>query len=1124
MFMKGFLIASVIALNVFCVNAQDKPQLVVTTGHHESIRTVAYSGNGRYVASGGSDKILKIYDLNLQQEFNSIAGFGDEIAEIKFSTDSKYIFVFSGDHIYTYSHPGGNLLHKTDSSEIYEGNVGMCYIGTNDKIYIPNNISGVVVYDPVKGVVEKTWPDIDADHLVYIKSQNLIAGRDNDDEDADKYSIYFYDATSGELKKNVVIDGGFGDKIAVDKNEEKLAFEYVHGKLDIIDLKTFTISNKFDVVVGPIAVMSFYPDGKKMICIGYDCKPKIYEVASGKMTMELSVETMNAVKSTVNYAIGMMGMDFSPDGKTLAIAYNCIYENYSAYRVGYYSTDDFKLKHKYDGQNKICVGLFTDKEESRLAVGNFSRPIGPRVWNLKKGELESFHIGDANLKAGGDKLIMYTWENTDLKNHIRVFELSTMKLLRDIKIDGNARLAISEDGKYIAAFILDFSKGTPVVSFVGWETETGKELFNKPGSIADHPMNLCFTPNNEFLVCFRDRFERFEMPSGKLIKSIQFEKECPFTFWTEFDASGKEMFFGILLGNGFDIRSMNIETGAITTHVHEEKDGAVYAIKFSPDHSKLAIGLVEFGSENPFKVFLYDWATKTKIKTFDEFTAMVFQICFGPKTGNMYFGDNNGVITIVGPDFTKKSTLLAANEKDYMIVSPEYYYKTSITNTEGIAFRYKDELYRFDQFDLKFNRPDIVMEKMGIISETQVAMYKDAYVKRLKRLGYDENTIENGTIHSPAIGITSKENIPFTTSSPTVKFTVWSSDSLFDLKRMAIYVNNIPLYGKSGLSLDPKTRKYQKEIEILLEEGKNKIAVSFFNEVGVESVRESFVTECTQKFAKPDLYILAVGVSKYQDSTMNLTYSDKDVKDITAIFNDNNKVSGRFANVFVKLITNEEATVTKIDEAAAILQNSKVNDQVVLFFSGHGLIDQQMDYYLATNPVDFLNPSKDGLLYTHFQDYFDGLKCRKRLLLIDACHSGEFDKADFKQDVLASNTTEQVNEKDFKFRGKKVIGIANTNDLMKELFTDLRKETGATVIASSSGTEFSVESSTWKNGAFTYALKEGLALMKADGNKNKEITLSETRNYVIAKVKELTAGRQNPTTRQENIDFDYRLW
>ena len=135
---------------------------------------------------------------------------------------------------------------------------------------------------------------------------------------------------------------------------------------------------------------------------------------------------------------------------------------------------------------------------------------------------------------------------------------------------------------------------------------------------------------------------------------------------------------------------------------------------------------------------------------------------------------------------------------------------------------------------------------------------------------------------------------------------------------MAIYVNNIPLYGKSGFSLDLKTRKYQKEIEILLEEGKNKIAVSFFNEAGVESVREAFVTECTQKFAKPDLYILAVGVSKYKDSTMNLTYSDKDVKDITAIFNDNNKVSGRFANVFVKLITNEEATVTKIDEAAAI--------------------------------------------------------------------------------------------------------------------------------------------------------------------------------------------------------------
>jgi uncharacterized caspase-like protein len=283
--------------------------------------------------------------------------------------------------------------------------------------------------------------------------------------------------------------------------------------------------------------------------------------------------------------------------------------------------------------------------------------------------------------------------------------------------------------------------------------------------------------------------------------------------------------------------------------------------------------------------------------------------------------------------------------------------------------------------------------------------------------------------------------------------------------------------------------------------------------------------ECTKNFAKPDLYIFAVGVSKYKDSTMNLTYSDKDVKDIAALFTEKNKINLYYANVYVKLLTNKEATVSNVQTAAAFLKNSKPNDQVILFYSGHGLIDPKLDYYVAMNDVDFMNPASGGLLYTHFQDLFDGLQARKRLLLIDACHSGEIDKDEYTPSALASNNEEQVVvEKELQFRGKKVIGIGNANELMKELFTDIRKETGATVIASSSGTEYSVESPTWKNGVFTFALKEALSDMKADRNKDKEITLTETREYLIKRVKELTGGEQNPTTRQENIEFDYRLW
>ena len=48
--------------------------------------------------------------------------------------------------------------------------------------------------------------------------------------------------------------------------------------------------------------------------------------------------------------------------------------------------------------------------------------------------------------------------------------------------------------------------------------------------------------------------------------------------------------------------------------------------------------------------------------------------------------------------------------------------------------------------------------------------------------------------------------------------------------------------------------------------------------------------------------------------------------------------------------------------------------------------------------------------------------------------------------------------------------------------------------------------------------------MDADKNNDGEITVSELRTYVSESVQELTNGLQKPTMRQENIEFDFRVW
>jgi hypothetical protein len=146
--------------------------------------------------------------------------------------------------------------------------------------------------------------------------------------------------------------------------------------------------------------------------------------------------------------------------------------------------------------------------------------------------------------------------------------------------------------------------------------------------------------------------------------------------------------------------------------------------------------------------------------------------------------------------------------------------------------------------------------------------------------------------------------------------------------------------------------------------------------------------------------------------------------------------------------------------------------------------------------------------------------------LIDACHSGEVDKDETVFTNAAAKTDGgTVASRGFKNVTKKEgVGLKSSFELMQELFTDLRRGSGAVVISSASGVEFAFESDAWKNGVFTYSVLEGLKTKTADGNKDGAIGVSELREYVIKKVGELTNGKQHPTSRKENLEFDFKVW
>lgn len=76
-------------LDFLCVPAAfaQQPELVIQTGHSMSVLSVAFSPDGKTLASGSADKTIKIWDVANGRAVRTLAGHADGIDSVVFSPE-----------------------------------------------------------------------------------------------------------------------------------------------------------------------------------------------------------------------------------------------------------------------------------------------------------------------------------------------------------------------------------------------------------------------------------------------------------------------------------------------------------------------------------------------------------------------------------------------------------------------------------------------------------------------------------------------------------------------------------------------------------------------------------------------------------------------------------------------------------------------------------------------------------------------------------------------------------------------------------------------------------------------------------------------------------------------------
>jgi WD40 repeat protein len=688
-------------------------------------------------------------------------------------------------------------------------------------------------------------------------------------------------------------------------------------------------------------------------------------------------------------------------------------------------------------------------------------------------------------------------------------------------------LAFSPDDRYLAAsmdsgvFLLEaqtgkFERDVAVGAWGGATKEEDEELQSVASTSNVH--NLVFSSDGEILAGVGPNWRGA---------------------WGDLHPSSIKRVGRFLLGTIVPVPGVGTGTAGLEKSGGLKRELNYRGLALSPD-GRLAV----VGHGRVLK--LWDVVHDTDLQTLVGHTANVAAVAMTPDGRHIVSGGQDGVVKVWDRATGREiATFLALGNDDYVAVTPDQYYRASRSRMKGVAFRVKGQLYPFEQFDLRLNRPDIVLARLGRASPDLVQRYRIAYDRRLKKMGLTEHML-GADFHLPEIELLTKD-VPVSVPTSPLPLRVKATDSKYPLDRVHVFLNDVPIYGTAGLPLPNKpVRTHEQEIQVPLVAGRNKIQVSVLNQQGVESLKQTVYTTSTAQMAPASVYVVGIGVSAYKDKAYNLRYAAKDALDLMNAYKAVEQRAGIRSSVHLLDLTNQNATKPEIRKAKEWLKQSTLNDLVVVFAAGHGMTDDKFDYYFGTHDIDPNNPATNGLPYEDFENLLDGIPALQKVLLLDTCFSGEIDK-DQAIVVARADTggtgAETVKMRSFKAaRGVSVVADDQTvaapgdnegnalrlsNDMLRfqqDWFADLRRGTGAAVISSSSGNEYSLEGEQWKNGVFTYALLTGLQKYEADANKDKVVTVSELQAYVIDQVRKLTQGGQNPTVRRENLEYDFAVY
>lgn len=1080
------------------------PELVVRTGHFDYIATLAFSSDGKLLASGSRDKTIKLWNVSTGVELRTFIGHSEKISSLSFSPDGKLLA--SGSHDGTFKlreiATGKTLLTQKHSNTDNTVLVNSVAFSPDGKI-LASAANDIKLWNAATGEMVRIidiptrHPSRDFYNLSFSPDgNNLLCIYDN--------SIKIWDVASGAEIKTVYKDSANEKFINITSVGEKFATVFNNKTLKIFDLNSQTEITTLNGEFDGINFVDFSLDGKSIATADDDNTVKIWDLKSGK-----EIKTLVGHLKTVDY------LAFSPDSKLLA-------SGGRDKSLKIWNVASGKLIYSFDGSSTNVNSISLSEDGKYLASAGNDDTI--KVWDLKNGAVQkTFKESSVAVCA-----IVFSPDGKTLASRsydgLTLWDIATAKRIGTIEgsHQNECSVAFSPDNKKVAGIF-----GNHQLKII--DAETATEIQNStenPKAIT----SIEFSADSKFLVTgsYDATVRLWDVKTGRETNSFEVNDSSTAVYSADISPDGN---FAVA-GCWSYVKIWNVGSGNEILQIPQV--GLTAKVSFSPDSKTL----ITVGSDDSIRFWDLKTGSEINYKNLPDWVSFEGYLSVGKVNGETVKAIREGTkINLINLDTNAiQASLISINKNDWLVTTPDGFFDGTPTAWKQLIWRFNDNTFDFTAVETYFNDffyPNLLQDVLnGKSPKPKAGRELEKIDRRQPKVEIVSTANNDKRIANIVIEVSDnddkKKQTNQTETSGARDLRLFRNGSLVKVWRGDIFDKT------SGCEQvnSNKPRRVRCQTQVSIVAGDNAFTAYVFNASNIKSNDNTAIIKGADALKRSGtFYVLAVGVNKYKNASRNLKYAVADIDSISAelAVQQAKLTEKQYAKTELIKLTDENATKENIllalqrfaqngdkvqlpnnsdvQKEFAKIQPTQPEDALVIYFAGHGTAGKDRFYLIPHDGFpadDTISENSLEELYKQsisdedLEKILETVDAGKMLMVIDACNSGQ-----------ALNSEEQRR------------GPMNSRGLAQ-----LAYEKGMYILTAAQSQQAALEVAKLGHGLLTFSLLEGM--QKAEKETNGAIFERKWLDFAVAEVPQLQLEemqkrdveiKQNPNTRGIGLAF-----